>query len=113
VFDDVPAGWRNGGSKVWILSVGVGSIERMFGMLDAAGLDAAGLDAAELDAEERFVWEYTEAGLAADPVWEAPVLPAGVDSWPVGLSLAMLLWSVDVDELSAADRVRFLRAQER
>jgi len=31
----------------------------------------------------------------------------------VGLSLAMLLWSVDVDELSAADRVRFLRAQER
>jgi hypothetical protein len=67
----------------------------------------------EFDGEEDLIWECTRN--ASDGVWEpvAPAFPADLDIWTPDLRLAAVLSAVDVDRLSRADRVAYLKAQER
>lgn len=82
-------------------------IERMFGTMDFE------TTAEELDAQDRLIDSLLESG-ALDQIPDEPVgLPTDLDEWKPDLRLAMVLWSVDVDELSEEDRVRYLKASER
>jgi len=88
-------------------------------MVEEKAESVADWDAADWDAEDRLAWELTEAAMAAastigDPAGEERLcLPADLDAWPVGVGLVMLLSAVDVNRLSPADRVGFLRAADR
>jgi hypothetical protein len=66
----------------------------------------------ELEAEDRLIEELLTSGALA-PDDAPPVLPPDIADWIPDLSLAAVLSTVDVDDLSEADRVRYLKASDR
>jgi hypothetical protein len=72
-----------------------------------------GMSVGELQAEEDLILQLTAEAHASDIEPETPTLPADLDAWAPDLLLAAVLSVVDVDTLTGADRVRYLKAQHR
>jgi hypothetical protein len=81
----------------------------MFDTLSAG--ETADLEA-ELQAEEDFIRDYTQMMLDAPPDPQPLMLP-DLSSWAPDLRLAAVLSAVDLNLLSGADRVAYLKAQDR
>ena len=75
--------------------------------------DLPELSVEECEAVDRRIFELVDAGLEPAPADEPHGLPADIESWPTDVRLGLFLSVIDVDRLSGADRVRYLKAQHR